>query len=739
MKSPLTEEELQAKIAELILNEHFIEVIEGKEQLEKRITGENVKDFLPDFSIDFLTNYKYNEGALKVIDSLYMLELITGEKPRNISLKKHGTGRSERLYPDFVASNVESNQFILFELKKDGQTEREAITELLAYALELKNHLPNIADGDVLLIVIANNFETLLDHAIISIVLGTHYNILALKTEYDDDLRLRIHYPQAWTDIWQNKLPVDVFTSITIVPYKDEEKEGVPHDMVLIDAVGDIILQTATKVNSQGFYIAWENCSSFGSNASFCISLYQFNPFVFLKASLENGFVLNEKEPLSQYILKHNEEWGDSVYPESMMEIYSAAKSFLDLYFSTSLENFSSWTYQSSPGSNFRSQAWPLTFNAWGNLGDFLRKYFYHPALRNGFFSQQELETAHMHRSPMFGIEMINRISDNSLFTDGSFRPKGIYFYMKQLREYLEISNYYIKLNKEKPTQKMPRLYFAALDLLSSTREIQHRIHSVEGFDDKNIPPLPIYFGNVPETIETEVLDWKNWFNSVFLSDNPLYQVFTTRSFDWCLLYAESFEALLDPKQKKYLENDLVNFCKSYLTNLLVELFIDESKIIGEANHQFLLDLYFDGNNVQFDSKEEVDHFISEKKDNFWLSSFEIEFLELMDRSSIEVFHILTDMPTSIKDKDWSVLQERAIQRFREGRKYITISVSPSGEICINELPKEHQVMGPIKDPEKEIFLEMNQSGYLYTRKVTWDEIKSGDLFFFGPNEEHDE
>ena len=90
------------------------------------------------------------------------------------------------------------------------------------------------------------------------------------------------------------------------------------------------------------------------------------------------------------------------------MNIGAEVKSFLDKYYSTSYEDFSSWTDHFHPGSNFRSQALPIIFNSWGNIGDYVRHYFFHPSLKKGFFSETQLNSPLFYKDPLFGIELIN-------------------------------------------------------------------------------------------------------------------------------------------------------------------------------------------------------------------------------------------------------------------------------------------------------------------------------------------
>jgi len=395
-----SEKQLQELLVSALQAETFLDSINGMEEIDDLLSLDNNSQYIPGFQIDFQLRTLYCRKAKEMLSSFGIYDLITGENIKNISIQKDTANKKERLYPDILISHREEKRFSIVELKKGSQTEREAITELFAYAIELKNHLPNIADTDINLIIVATEFNTLLDHSISSIVLGTKFNILALKAGIEEDkLVLNLHIPDSWTDIWQNNLPEYAFSSVTLVPYQYEKKEEIPEEVFLFEIIEDLITFNGAKNNSHGFYIIWQNLSSYEGVPKFCVSLYQINPFVFLRSAIDKNFTLNTNQPLSQYIIDNFE---DNIYhqSESLMHIGAQVKTFLDRYFDTHYEDFSSWTDHMRPGSHFRSQALPITFNSWGNIGDYIRYYFFHPSIKNGFFSPQQLSSPFFYKDP---------------------------------------------------------------------------------------------------------------------------------------------------------------------------------------------------------------------------------------------------------------------------------------------------------------------------------------------------
>jgi len=135
---------LQEKLIEKIKDESFLESIGNIKSLDEAVRIDHDPNTIPDFSIDHLLKRKYSKSAKRVLETLTCYELISGDKIKNISLDKN-----ERLFPDCLLFNYETNEVIVIENKISKQTEREAVTELLGYSQEIRNSLPFISDFDI--------------------------------------------------------------------------------------------------------------------------------------------------------------------------------------------------------------------------------------------------------------------------------------------------------------------------------------------------------------------------------------------------------------------------------------------------------------------------------------------------------------------------------------------------------------------------------------------------------------
>lgn len=159
--------ESQSQIIKKIKDAGIYDLISNREQFINIANKRYKNDFQPLFSINYLIRDKYLSYSKIILKSLETTELITGDTIKNISLDS-----KEKLYPDILLYNYENNKYFILELKRSAKAEREAVTELLGYRLEVKNHLPFINNGDIPLIIVSTEFNDLLLHSVASLLLG---------------------------------------------------------------------------------------------------------------------------------------------------------------------------------------------------------------------------------------------------------------------------------------------------------------------------------------------------------------------------------------------------------------------------------------------------------------------------------------------------------------------------------------------------------------------------------------
>lgn len=158
----ITERQLQRKILKLIRSEELASKIHVPDEITALAERHNENSFVS-FSIDHHARLSCARAAAQALSSLTMLEVLTEDL--NVSMTN-----KELLRPDIVCHNAEQETLVIFELKKSGQTGRQALTELLAYEQELKNTLPFLSNYDTVFVLISTEWTTLMDHSAASAV-----------------------------------------------------------------------------------------------------------------------------------------------------------------------------------------------------------------------------------------------------------------------------------------------------------------------------------------------------------------------------------------------------------------------------------------------------------------------------------------------------------------------------------------------------------------------------------------
>ena len=130
-----SEKEVTKWLENLIRTDQLYDYIKNKSQVD--IVNNIPKNNIPVFSFDKLSRMANLNAANEVLDSLQLLEIISIDNSVSIQ-----TG--EILRPDIICFNPEKRIFVIFEIKRDKLTERQALTEIYAYEQEIRNILPFI-------------------------------------------------------------------------------------------------------------------------------------------------------------------------------------------------------------------------------------------------------------------------------------------------------------------------------------------------------------------------------------------------------------------------------------------------------------------------------------------------------------------------------------------------------------------------------------------------------------------
>ena len=287
---------------------------------------------IPYFSIDYLIKQKVAKSAKYVYDLLDDVDLVIANK--NISLEK-----SEGLYPDLLLFSPDTSTFFIVEIKRGNKTERETITELLAYEHELKNLFPYLSSFEVCFVIIASDYNTLLSHSIYSLAIWQNKNVLPIKidgieSENYEDWNLSLHLPQAWSLLSQESFNAEnIFTVNLVLEDKDAYSKGVDvkskdNNLEILYRGMELIVKDAERNGVNGFVLLNRLTSS--PLANWCITIGVVNPFQFYKFTDYDSKIKDffDKEYSLEFI------------PKCVTEIATKSKKYLDIFYRVYFENF---------------------------------------------------------------------------------------------------------------------------------------------------------------------------------------------------------------------------------------------------------------------------------------------------------------------------------------------------------------------------------------------------------------
>src|SRR5665648_122396 len=706
---------LQEILIEKIKTESFLESIGNIQSLEDALKIDHDPNTIPDFSIDHLLKRKYSKSAKSVLKTLTCYELISGDKIKNISLDK-----SERLFPDCLLFNYETNEIVVIENKISKQTEREAVTELLGYSQEIRNNLPFISDFDISYIIISTEFNTLLDHSISAQILSTESKILCLKaTENKQQVDFDVHFPKSWTNIGQDVLPASSFMSYTLCLKKKNDVDISYANIVQLAT--DLISFDANQNKCSGFCIAWENGIADCFDFDFGISIYSINPFVFLPKEIEIGFDINEKSKFSAFILEKVENSGVEQTPNSLFRIADRAKQLLDRYFIAKWDRNTTWE-QDLDDEYYKLQRFPVFVESFGVIGDFLRYFYYHPAVGNHFFHEKELLNSSPN-IPRIALQIINIITGNYLFKKGHFSAKDVFLFGRQLYLYSYACQTALETSEDNMISNEAFLFWSTLPLIKSIKEINLRVIDAVNIKTDNIPPIKIYYRK--ESVESEYRqrldEFVEWFANSFLVKDSIHSNLFKIGLSYAPFFSDFFKDALSSDNIREVKEEINKYTTSVLSSII-------SSFKGEG-------LYLNDNDKSicyylFDcdiEKNSLEHILEQIQKKNYEYSFSNEVLELVNSVYGEVYHELEDVFIS-ESIDFNFLKQTADERFNAGHKYSAVIVFSNGEVGLGEINQEYRIIGELSDTD-EIYLILNPaSGMAFIKKKMWKDIFNGNL-----------
>lgn len=194
------------------------------------------------------------------------------------------------LRPDFLLLNPHRKTVVVVELKNSSAASRQTGTEAGAYVAAVRSHLPYIAEGDIVTVIISAAWPTLLRHYAANEIIWGNRNIICLAPVTDNgELFLKIVDPRTFADDLAQKKRLHRLGGFQICLF-DKTFDGRSAKSLLDGYVtqmrGTLSIMAArgNGMRSHGFAFLWNRR---GASSPFNITVVHASPFKVLEESGE--------------------------------------------------------------------------------------------------------------------------------------------------------------------------------------------------------------------------------------------------------------------------------------------------------------------------------------------------------------------------------------------------------------------------------------------------------------------
>lgn len=714
------EQDLQDWLEAIVEADELGKVIEGGDGIESALRWTESNEFWPTFPIDYLTRVGNLRAAQRVLRSLNSLELVS-KSNRSISQEK-----GESLFVDLLYCTRETSQFVLFEIKNQKATTREAVSELLAYEHEALNHTPFSSANDIMMVVVSRDFPPLLEHAVTSLNTWSRRRVLCLR--FDDSgesPRLTVHIPKAWTAIGQKGLPPSgiVTAAISFKPGKELDEEDV---YGICSTASALMVRESERTGGSGFAMVVENLLyPRMAEGPFLLLVGMVNPFSFLREAEQGGFVDKANSPIADYVLSDGREHELAMSWDWLSCDGGAAVEYLNGYGRATWESFSTWHQIRDvrrwrvPGLTMDRHLTPISVDFWGVLGDFARDLVRHvPRMRNFMpgFARPGIDW----RYPKFGVAVLDEIANESPIDSGQWTFSAVFAFGLRMGRLNAFGAQFAESDEDQRRKLLPAVFWAEADLFGMIHEIHLRYISA---DDILEPPPNISFGRYESgsQVSESFSALAHWFTHHFIGTDKefLVEAFITGLNNY---------AVFDPQFDASGNNPDVAACRKQATERachwlkcsVVSALDDgrDSRAAAEA-----INASFGASVPLGEGKEKAFEAIDGLSPDLLIEKLFLEIPQIMDSWYPQLAHNLA--PMALADHDWDWYRDQILAARSRGEAKPCILLGAGGQFGIGRIPDE-QLAPDVEDWQTHVLFVNNESGFEMILAVSWADLRAG-------------
>lgn len=699
------ESEITEWIVKLIEDEKLLDAIDEQEGIDAAIESNKKRTGVPAYGFDHLSRRANVRAASVVLKSLGLLDVIAVNK--SISLT---TG--EVLRPDILCFNPESRTLVVFEVKRDKLTERQAVTELAGYEQELRNALPFLGDFDVNFVLISTHWDILLSHAVANFNTWSGKNCLALKVSADQrPFTLACHLPDAWQLRGSSALPHEALQSIDLYLYEadgndEDEDQSIPAE--LITAI-NIIARSGDRHESHGFAMLWWDHAQFG-NGHWCLTLCGVDPLAMYAWCSKHGLAIRVSQ-LTEYLDKHVAD----VMSQAPASLYKIAKESFPVLRGKYCPTFETDCTWSEKIELLRRRASPVYFEFWGSLGDYAREFICYPDVRGrymAYIDRHGFDWTH----PNVAFPLLGNICGDIPFPDGIVRCSEAFNAGVKLGLHELLAN--IADKSEAEAHKLsPLLQWSMLEATRVAIEMAEIYRTVKEVD---VPPPPL--STAPDKCASSTTELCEWATKHLIGgDHPVHQC----CFELGRRGAAFFSDWLDESERRVFLNSHADVLAGPLREMLVPFLVECHPFAIEPERTHALRAFL--RRIGIDSADALAaqslqiHSISASD---LLFAFRDHGASGLDEVIPAVLHTVGELPDMALD--WGGMKESIQKIFESGCRWPAVMLTQNGRHGVGMVDEQiRSFLVPIQDPSLEVYFLDQKSVSSYWVKMTWSELQN--------------
>lgn len=726
----MTERHITDRLAALIDGEDgLLRAVKGCEQIDAIIAALEDPNRIPEFSVDYLLRKKSARAARRALKLFTMLEVVS------VDTSISGV-RGEVLRPDIVAYNRDAGAFVLIEVKRDTKTEREAITELVAYEQELRNQLPMMSKLDVALVIVSTEWSPLLDHAVSGMITWDGKTCLCLRLEINgdgNDISLSVHIPDAWHALWSRRLPEKALTTVQLCPY-DRSARGADDTLDdgaiarTMQSAFDLIVREGERTGSHGFALLWRDHLP-ESESSYVITVGAIDPRAFLRESLA-GEVWSRENDLHRFFERHiDAPEHHGVHTDGLMDTTTNARRLLSEIGRPSLEGL--WTWESEYHA-LLTRAEPIVMGFWGALGEFHEELTLNPGVRGVYAPHLARGGMYMHDA-RWGLMFLNALALGRAFTEGRITC-SLCFMLGALCERLAKIDHMIMAHGGEAMPLRALKIWLQLALAEILADISVWLQNVLDID---ADPPALTFGSIREhTDDREQMSrLASWLHNAIIG--PRF-AFHRRLFqdgvDAAVCTDSILRRVLSKDEAAECRDRLATIARGYIEAACTEYTEQATArtLSDEARARFAELLAACGQPIEETTTftellayaHTLNAWLPAVHDALLAEAFVPHVLPLLDAVVTDVMHDLRQVAPGPADWEWL---RQGVERLRsEGRRFPAVVLDQEGMVttAIIESP-----MGDVPDPEESVLLMIRHPYADVIKPVRWEELRDGTAF----------